>query len=155
RPALSNIRLQVQDRFRFFPFRSLASRRIANPPLQRLSLLCSGAMRLFVALDIDEEIRHRIAEFIERVRRLAPDARWVSAESVHVTLKFIGEKPDAMVGDIESALKTISGEPFRVSFRGCGFFPTAKSARVFWAGIDADSGLAALAEAVESTLRKL
>ena len=112
-------------------------------------------MRLFVALDIDEEIRKRIAEFIERVGRLAPDARWVSAESLHVTLKFIGEKPDAMVNDIESALQTIAGEPFRVSFRGCGFFPTAKSARVFWVGIDADSGLAALAKAVESTLMKL
>src|SRR5215471_6646841 len=112
-------------------------------------------MRLFVALDIDEEIRKRIAEFIERVGRLAPDARWVSSESLHVTLKFIGEKPDAMVDAIQSALKSISREPFRVSFRGCGFFPTAKSARVFWVGIEADSQLAILAKAVESTLVKL
>jgi 2'-5' RNA ligase len=112
-------------------------------------------MRLFVALDIDEEIRKQIAEFIERVEGLAPDARWVSAESLHVTLKFIGEKPDARVPDIESALKSISGEAFRVSFHGCGFFPTPKSARVFWLGIEAESGLATLAKAVESTLAKL
>jgi|SRR5215469_1089443 len=112
-------------------------------------------MRLFVALDIDEEIRKKIAQFVERVRGLAPHARWVTAESLHVTLKFIGEKPDAMVDDIKAELKRISGEPFRVSFRGCGFFPTAKSARVFWAGIDADAGLATLAQAVDSTLVKL
>jgi len=112
-------------------------------------------MRLFVALDIDEAIRQNIAEFIERVRGLAPDARWVSSESLHVTLKFIGEKKDAMVDDIESALKGISGEPFRVSYRGCGFFPTPKSARVFWLGMDAESGLASLAKAVESMLTKL
>ena len=76
-------------------------------------------MRLFVALDIDEEIRKKIAQFVERVRGLAPHARWVTAESLHVTLKFIGEKPDAMVDDIKAELKRISGEPFRVSFRGC------------------------------------
>jgi len=112
-------------------------------------------MRLFVALDIDEEIRKKIAGFIERVGGLAPDARWVKSESLHVTLKFIGEKPDAMVDDIESALKTVSGQPVRMSFRGCGFFPTPKSARVFWLGIDAESGLPTLAKAVESRLAKL
>lgn len=114
-----------------------------------------GAMRLFVALDIDEEIRKKIAQFVHDVSGLAPQARWVTSESLHVTLKFIGEKPEAMVDAIQSALQTISGEPFRVSFRGCGFFPTAKSARVFWVGIEADSGLATLAKAVESTLAKL
>ena len=112
-------------------------------------------MRLFVALDIDEEIRRKIDEFIKQVGGLAPDARWVSSESLHVTLKFIGEKPDALVDDIESALQSISEVPFRVSFRGCGFFPTPKSARVFWLGIDAESGLATLAKAIESTLAKL
>ena len=112
-------------------------------------------MRLFVALDIDEDIRKEIVQFIERVRGLAPDARWVNPESLHVTLKFIGEKPDAMVPEIESALNRVPGEPFRVSFRSCGFFPTAKSARVFWVGIDADSSLATLAKAVEKTLVKL
>lgn len=112
-------------------------------------------MRLFVGLDIDEEIRKKIAQFVERVSGLAPDARWVSSESLHVTLKFIGETPDAMVDDITAALKRVSGELFRVSFRGCGFFPTAKSARVFWVGIDADSGLATLAKAVDSALVEL
>lgn len=113
------------------------------------------AMRLFVALDIDEEIRKQIAQFVDEVSGLAPQARWVSSESLHVTLKFIGEKPDAMVDDIQSALQSISGAPCRVSFRGCGFFPTAKSARVFWVGIEADSGLATLAKRVENTLAKL
>ena len=51
-------------------------------------------MRLFVALDIDDSIRGRIARFLDGVRGFAPDARWVRPESLHVTLKFIGEKPD-------------------------------------------------------------
>jgi 2'-5' RNA ligase len=47
-------------------------------------------MRLFVALDIDDNLRGRIARFLDGVRGFAPDARWARPESLHVTLKFIG-----------------------------------------------------------------
>jgi 2'-5' RNA ligase len=69
-------------------------------------------------------------------------------------LKFIGEKPDQTVPEIESALKRISGAPFQVAFRASGFFPSAKSARVFWIGIEAEPGLKNLAEEIERSLVK-
>lgn len=109
-------------------------------------------MRLFVALDIDQEIRSGIASFMSELRTLAPAVRWVQPESLHVTLKFIGERPDPMVKDIETALEGISASPFRLSFRGAGFFPTAKAARVFWIGIEADAALAGLAAQIERSL---
>ena len=109
-------------------------------------------MRLFVALDIDEEIRRRIAQFVEELRGLAPDVRWVKPESLHVTLKFIGEKPEGVGAEIEKALGSVSAETFELSFRGYGFFPTAKAARVFWVGIEADARLAQLAGKVEGSL---
>src|SRR6266566_5277449 len=109
-------------------------------------------MRVFVGLDIDEEIRGRIAQFVAEVRGLAPDVRWVTPESLHVTLKFIGEKPDGAVAEIEKALGSVRTESFELSFRGCGFFPTEKAARVFWAGMEADARLAELADKVEGKL---
>jgi 2'-5' RNA ligase len=109
-------------------------------------------MRIFVGMDIDEEIWGRIAEFVREVRGFAPDVRWVAAESWHVTLKFIGEKSDAGVAEIEKALGSIAAEPFEISFRGHGFFPTVKAARVFWVGIEAGEGLASLARAVDEKL---
>jgi len=109
-------------------------------------------MRLFVALDIDEHVHDRIRQFMDAVRGLAPDVRWVSAESLHVTLKFIGEQPDANVSRIENVLRTISVKPFQISFRGSGFFPTEKSARVFWIGIEAGAALAELAAQIEHAL---
>ena len=87
-------------------------------------------MRLFVALDIPDEIRARIRTFLEGVRGFAPDVRWVAAESLHVTLKFIGEQPGDKLGAIKGALASLTGDSLEVSFRGTGFFPTAKSARV-------------------------
>ncbi len=106
-------------------------------------------MRLFVALDIEEEIRQRIARFMEGIQGFAPDARWVRPESLHVTLKFIGEQPDEGVTQIKEALATIKGRRTEIQFRGYGFFPTAKSARVFWIGMDAGAELASLAVAID------
>ncbi len=52
-------------------------------------------MRLFVALDIPQEVRTRMSAFAERIRPLCPGARWARVEGLHITLKFIGEVPDA------------------------------------------------------------
>jgi 2'-5' RNA ligase len=109
-------------------------------------------MRIFVGLDIDDEIRELIARFIAQMRPLAPDVRWVPPESLHVTLKFIGEKPDDVAKQVQERLSLISATCFDFSFRGCGFFPTAKSARVFWVGIEAGTGLMKLASEVENAL---
>ena len=54
-------------------------------------------MRIFVALDLDPVIRERVSKFLDGVRGFAPDARWVKAESLHVTLKFIGEQTPEQV----------------------------------------------------------
>jgi 2'-5' RNA ligase len=106
-------------------------------------------MRLFVALDIDDAVRQRIQRFMEGVGGFAPDARWVRPESLHVTLKFIGEKPNDTVEEIKRVLSRIRAESIEVSFRGYGFFPTAKAARVFWIGIESGPRLSSLAKAVD------
>jgi RNA 2',3'-cyclic 3'-phosphodiesterase len=106
-------------------------------------------MRVFVALDIDNAIRERIERFMEGVREFAPDARWVRPESLHVTLKFIGEKPAEKVEAIKNALAAVQTTPFELSVRGHGFFPTPKAARVFWIGIESGNHLARLAGAVD------
>jgi RNA 2',3'-cyclic 3'-phosphodiesterase len=106
-------------------------------------------MRLFIALDIDDAIRERMARFVEGVCNFAPDARWVKPESLHITLKFIGEQPEPMVEQIKQALTTIAASASEIQFRGYGFFPTAKSARVFWLGMETGPQLAALAAAID------
>lgn len=109
-------------------------------------------MRLFVAIDPDDAIRTRVARFLEDVRGFAPEARWVSPESLHVTLKFIGEQQEDKVELIKSALRTIQAAAFDLNFRGCGYFPTARSARIFWIGLEAEENLSSLAAAVDEGL---
>jgi 2'-5' RNA ligase len=112
-------------------------------------------MRLFVALDIDDGIRHRIARFLEGVRGLAPEARWMRPESLHVTLKFIGERPSDDVENIRLELGTITADAVEMNIRGYGFFPVARAARIFWVGIEAGPKLTSLAATVGEKLAAL
>ena len=112
-------------------------------------------MRLFIALDIDDAIRERIARFVEGVEGFAPDAHWVKPASMHITLKFIGEQPGPAVEQIGLALKDVSANPTEIHFRGYGFFPTTKSARVFWVGMEAGPQLASLASAIDEKMATL
>ncbi|MFZ0772668.1 MAG: RNA 2',3'-cyclic phosphodiesterase [Candidatus Sulfotelmatobacter sp.] len=112
-------------------------------------------MRLFVALDITDNIRSRIARFLDGVRGFAPDARWVRPESLHVTLKFIGERSEEEVENIKRALETIAAGAVDMNFRGYGFFPSVRAPRVFWVGIEAGPALTSLAAIVDAKLAAL
>lgn len=113
-------------------------------------------MRLFVAIDIPDEVRAEVSELISKLRPACPKARWARIEGVHVTLKFIGETPDASFAQIKAALALVVPRPsIAIRFRGVGFFPNARRPRVFWAGVEAGPELAALAGAVEDVLHPL
>lgn len=112
-------------------------------------------MRLFVALDIDDNIRGRLSLFVDGVRGFSSEARWVRPESLHVTLKFIGEKTEPEAERIKQALQTIAADGFEMNFSGYGFFPGTRAARVFWIGIQAGDHLTALAATVDKTLTQL
>ena len=112
-------------------------------------------MRLFVALDIDDSIRARIARFLDGVRGFAPDAHWVRPESLHVTLKFIGEQSEDKLEKIRQALESIVANKIEMNIRGYGFFPGPGRPRLFWIGIESSAELASLATTIDENLAEL
>ncbi len=110
-------------------------------------------MRLFVALDIDAEIRDRVTHFRDEMRKLAPGVRWVGPETFHVTLQFLGETEKVI--EIKAALSGVTGVPVPLTLRGAGFFPTPQRARVFWVGIEAGDELQNLASSIGAALAPL
>jgi 2'-5' RNA ligase len=113
-------------------------------------------VRVFVALDIPEEVRAALGKLIARFRTSCRAARWVRIEGVHLTLKFIGEVQPGKIEPIEASLRQIrSPDAIELKFRNVGFFPNERRPRVFWAGIDAGPELGALAAAVETSLEPL
>lgn len=110
-------------------------------------------MRIFIAIDLPEEIRSRLAAMQNELRSTAAGARWVPAESAHLTLKFIGEISEQRREDIDNALAGLTWIPFTIAVQGVGFFPGPKSPRVFWAGLHAPT-MEGLAQEIDSRLER-
>jgi 2'-5' RNA ligase len=106
-------------------------------------------------MEIPELVRGSIGELIAELRKVT-GARWVRAESLHVTLKFVGEVRTETLEKLKAALAEVhSAAPVEIKFRGTGFFPNEKRPRVFWAGIEASSNLPVLADEIEKRFEAL
>lgn len=113
-------------------------------------------MRLFVALEIPSSLRENLAGLIASMRAVAKEPRWVRAENLHLTLKFLGEVAEGKLDAVRDALGVIrSDQAVALEFRGLGFFPDEKRPRVFWAGMEASPNLKTLAVHIEGAMAKL
>ncbi|PYT81539.1 MAG: RNA 2',3'-cyclic phosphodiesterase [Acidobacteria bacterium] len=113
-------------------------------------------MRLFIALKIPPAVRENLATLLATLRAITKEPRWVRAENLHVTLKFLGEVGEDKLQAVRSALGKIRSEQVvSLEFRGLGFFPNEKNPRVFWAGVEASTNLKALAADIEGAMEKL
>jgi len=99
-------------------------------------------MRAFIAVDLSEEIRAKLAELQEELGALGLHGalKFVAANQAHQTVKFLGEVPEAGVERVKNTLAEINQKPFEIELRGVGFFPEASPAkvrtiRVIWVGI--------------------
>jgi len=104
-------------------------------------------IRTFVAIELDEEIRKAIAgtqrqvqeQLMKQLRYTAPDVRvqWVRPDSIHLTLKFLGDIDEARVEDIRAALLSAVRTQSRLAVEvgGLGVFPDLRAPRVLWVGL--------------------
>jgi 2'-5' RNA ligase len=113
-------------------------------------------VRLFIAIEIPENIRTGFASLLKEFRAIAPQAKWVRAENLHVTLKFLGETEPAKLSALQNLLSAVrSDQSVNLEFRGLGFFPNEKRPRVFWAGMEASANLKSLAAEVDQAAHRL
>jgi 2'-5' RNA ligase len=111
-------------------------------------------MRVFIAVELPGEIQQALGDVQRKLRALTDTARWVAPESIHVTLKFIGEIHEKRLEDIDAAFAGLTWKPFTVTVRGVGFFPGTRSPRVFWAGLEAPT-MQGLAEQMDARMERL
>lgn len=88
-------------------------------------------MRLFTAIELPDSVRDVLIESERPLKGACPEASWVRADNLHVTLKFLGEVPESQVANICDALKSASltGRA-RVHVDGLEFFPPRGPVRV-------------------------
>jgi len=111
-------------------------------------------MRLFIAIELPEDIRQKVADLQRELKSVTTSARWVAPDSIHLTLKFLGETSEERIPEIDEALVGLTWKPFPVTVRGIGFFPGNRSPRVFWAGMEA-STMEGLAQQIDTRMERL
>ena len=107
--------------------------------------------RLFLAIDLPADIK----EAIEPLCCGLPGARWVPAEQIHLTLRFIGDLDHELSAELYSGLKEVKAKPFPLHIKGLGTFPPRGKPRVLWLGLKKSDALIELRKKVDSVLRRL
>lgn len=95
-------------------------------------------MRLFVAVPLPEGIEEQLEALIDELRQTVPSGvRWVPAKNIHLTLKFLGEQPVAVIRSISSVVAEAAAEHFSfpLAVGGLGCFPNPQRPRVLWVGL--------------------
>ena len=109
-------------------------------------------MRLFIAVNLPAETRGAIHHAVDPLRLIAPDAMWVAADNLHITLKFLGEVPDVRVPPLRTALEGLAAvhRPFTIELGGVGAFRNLRAPRIVWMAAAQEPKLELLHHDVES-----
>lgn len=108
-------------------------------------------MRLFLAINPSDEERERIHEATAPLRSAGLPVSWVPRETLHLTLKFLGEVPKHRLEEITRAAATAAARarPLDLQIGGIGAFPSFRSPRILWLGVEATPQLRMLKQDIE------
>jgi 2'-5' RNA ligase len=115
-------------------------------------------IRTFIAIELPEETRQKLAAIQEQLKQSRAAVRWVRPSSIHLTLKFLGNVHPEQVEDIAAAaaLAVRDEAPISLCAGGMGAFPSVRKPRVVWVGLGGEvERLAKIQAGVESVLEPL
>jgi RNA 2',3'-cyclic 3'-phosphodiesterase len=114
-------------------------------------------VRLFLAINLEPAMRRSVIDATAPLREAAPSLGWMDESRLHLTLKFLGERSDALLEPLKDAMTTVASAhrsfPMRVA--EVGAFPNFRRARVVWMGIGRDPRLEILHHDVEVACERL
>jgi 2'-5' RNA ligase len=114
-------------------------------------------VRLFIAVNLPEDVRVQIYAATQGLRQAASGVRWILHEQFHITVKFLGEVAEDNVAALEAGLSRAVREqpPFDVDLGGIGAFPNLRRPLVYWLGSTQATDLHVLQGHVESEIEPL
>ena len=117
-----------------------------------------NAIRSFIAVELPVNIHQKLDEIIASLKGPHTSAvRWVPADNIHLTIKFLG---DVSPANMDLLMKMLKAEvslqhSFTIKVSGVGAFPSPHRPRVLWVGIIAPPQLGSLVRLVEAETTKL
>jgi len=113
-----------------------------------------SVIRAFIAIDLPSEVQDCLRQILTQLNEQMGDVpvRWVAAENIHLTLKFLGDVSTNNIQVLTELLEaeTANQKPMVISVGGVGAFPKIRSPRVIWVGVEAPQELVALQRQIDS-----
>jgi 2'-5' RNA ligase len=95
-------------------------------------------MRAFMAVEVNTELVDKIVEIQKTLAEANALVKFVEAENLHFTFKFLGditqEKAEIITNMAEDKIAEYS--PFDINIKGTGVFPNLGYIRVIWLGVE-------------------
>lgn len=107
--------------------------------------------RLFVAVDLPEQLKERLAGICQGVQ----GARWIRDGQFHITLCFLGQLEGPAARQVLEGLAAVRCDPFTLCLSGIGHFPPRRTPKLLWMGVDPQDELRLLQGRVNSRLKRL
>lgn len=93
-------------------------------------------IRSFIAFDIEDEgVIRELSRVQSVLLETGADLKLVEPKNIHVTIRFLGEIPPAMIDKVYGEMVKVAFSPFDIEIRGLGAFPNVRHINVIWAGI--------------------
>jgi len=114
-------------------------------------------MRTFMAVEVPENVRRKIDNFLKEKATKNLPIKWVRFDNLHITLQFLGEIDESKKKEIAAVIAEIARKftPFQVKLEGIGCFPNPRNPRVLWIGAkEGAEKLCEIAQNLETTLSR-
>ena len=103
-------------------------------------------MRLFVAVQLNHDIRESLLDVQNQWIRRGVRGNYTDPENLHLTLAFIGEYPNP--DDVLDVIESLTFQPFSLSLDGIGNFGD-----LWWVGLSESDSLDALVRRLRHALQ--
>lgn len=122
---------------------------------RELGFFSEPTLRAFIALELESDVRARLAQSLPELGRVLAGVRLVPADSIHLTLRFLGPSRPAQLERLKTSLAAAAAgcPPLPARVAGAGMFPERGAPRVLWIGLTAAAELLALQAACERAAR--
>ncbi len=116
-------------------------------------------IRTFIAIELPDELKAKLGQLETRLQSGRQTwLKWVEPDSIHLTLKFLGNIATDRTGEILRAMAeaTKTGSPFQLEIKDLGVFPNLRRVQVVWVGISGEiDKLGQLQQRLDSNLTQL
>ncbi len=115
-------------------------------------------IRTFIAIELSDSVRQKIAELQEELKRDREKISWTKPGNIHLTLKFLGDTEESKIDRIAGIINGIASDyqSFSLSVSGLGVFPNFRRPRVIWVGMpNSPASLIEIAEKIDSNLAEI